>query len=397
MVVWMMACISAVVWLPVRAQEVLPVVDDRVESGNDGIPTIPPSERRSEGLELGAVISAAYSNNIYLSSSDPTSDGVVRIGPSVGYTHGDSKEGAGGFVQVAYRPMAVIYAENHSDSRVDQSLAVAAGWRGKVSKLTYTGSAQMLGNATPDTGSQTDRVELANEIRGAWMLREKVSAELAVGGSQTSYDSSDLVDSGLIYGEVAGLYAYSPKTEIGMAYRAGRLEIDRADSQTIQQVTGSIDWKPREKIRVKLEAGVGLRNSGDETNASPVLNGRIDWKPREGTEFFLTGYQREQVSALNQGQIYEVKGFTAGLAKRLGGDWTARLEAGYESASYEPVKSTGAASRKDRIWFVRPTLNYRFSDEFDISLFFQASEDNSTDDDFRYDEAMTGVELNYQF
>jgi uncharacterized protein (PEP-CTERM system associated) len=92
-----------------------------------------------------------------------------------------------------------------------------------------------------------------------------------------------------------------------------------------------------------------------------------------------------------------VKGFTAGIARRLGGDWTARLEAGYESASYEPVKSTGTASRKDRIWFVRPTLNYRFSDKFDMSLFFQASEDDSTDDDFRYDEAMTGVELSYKF
>jgi len=71
-----------------------------------------------------------------------------------------------------------------------------------------------------------------------------------------------------------------------MAYRAGRLEIERADSQTIPQVTGSIDWKPREKIQVKLEAGVGFRNSGDDTNATPVLNGRIDWTPREGTELF---------------------------------------------------------------------------------------------------------------
>jgi hypothetical protein len=397
MVVLMTACISAVVWLPVRAQEFSPVVNDRVESGADDIPVIPQSEERRGGLELGAVISAAYSSNIYLSSSDPTSDLVVRIGPTVGYTQGDSKEGEGGFIQVAYRPTGVIYAENHSDSRVDQSLAVAAGWRGKASKLTYTGSAKMLGDATPDTGSQSDRLELANEIRGAWMPREKLAAELAVGGWQTIYDRSDLVDSGRIYGEIAVRYAYSPKTEIGTAYRAGRLEIDGSDSQTIQQVTGSIDWKPREKIHVKLEAGASFRNSGEDTNVTPVLNGRIDWTPSEGTEVFLTAYQREEVSALNDGQIYEVRGITAGFVRRLGGDWTARLEAGYESASYESVKGTGAASRKDRIWFVRPALEYRYSDEFDVSLFFKASDDNSTDDDFSYDEAVTGVELNYQF
>lgn len=391
----MMACISAVVWLPVRAQEVSPVVDDRVESGDVEIPTIPQSAARRGGLELGAVISAAYSNNIYLSSSDPTSDLVVRIGPSVAYTQGDSKEGEGGFVQVTYRPTGVIYADNHADSRIDQSLAVAAGWRGKVSKLTYTGSGQMLGDAMPDTGSPADRLELENEIRGAWMPREKVAVELAVGGSQTIYDSADLVDSGRIYGEIAVRYAYSPKTELGMAYRAGQLKIEGADSQTAQQVTGSMDWKLREKIHVKLEAGASFRNSGAGTNVTPVVNGRMDWTPRVGTELFLTAFQREEVSALNEGQIYEVKGFTAGVARQLGGNWSARLEGGYESASYESVK--GAASRKDRIWFVRPTLNYRYSAEFDVSLFFQASDDNSTDDDFRYDAAVTGVELNYQF
>ena len=397
MVALMMACISAVVWLPVRAQEVSPVVDDRVESGGAVIPVIPQSEERRGGLELGAVVSAAYSNNIYLSSSNPTSDLVVRIGPAVAYTQGDSKEGEGGFIQVAYRPAGVIYADNHSDNRIDHSLAIAAGWRGKVSKLTYKGSAQMLGDATPDTGSQTDRLELQNEIRGAWMPREKISAELAVGGWQTKYDNSNLVDSGRIYGEIAVRYAYSPKTELGMAYRAGLLKIEGADSQNIQQVTGSIDWKPRDKIHVKLEAGAGFRDSGDDSNVSPVVNGRIDWTPRAGTEIFLTAFQREDVSALNDGQIYEVKGFTAGFSQRLGADWTARLEGGYQSASYEPVKSTGAPSRKDRIWFVRPALTRRFSDTFDVSLFFQASDDNSTDDDFSYDEAMTGIELNYKF
>ena len=393
----MTACISAVVWLPVRAQEFSPVVNDRVESGADAIPTIPQSEVRRGGLELGAVISAAYSNNIYLSSTNPTSDLVVRIGPLMAYTQGDSKEGEGGFIKVAYRPAGVIYADNNSDNRIDHSLAIAAGWRWKVSKLTYTGVAQKLGDATANTGGQTDRLELQNEIRGAWMPREKISAELAVGGWQTKYDSSALVDSGRIYGEIAVRYAYSPKTELGMAYRAGQLKIEGADSQTIQQVTGSIDWKPREKIHVKIEAGAGFRDSGDDSNVTPVVNGRIDWTPRQGTEFFLTAYQREEVSALNGGQIYQVKGATAGVSQRLGGNWTALLQAGYELATYDPVQSTGALYRKDRIWFVRPSLNYRYSDVIDVSLFFQASDDNSTDDYFGYDEAMTGIELNYKF
>lgn len=393
----MMACISAVVWLPVRAQEISPVVNDRVEPDGVNVPATPQSDKHRGGLELGAVVAAAYSNNIYLSKTNPTSDMVVRIGPLMAYTQGDANDGEGGYLQVAYRPVGVVYVENGSDNRIDQSVAIAAGWRGKASKLVYTGIAQKLGDATPNTGTQTNRLETKNEIRGTWMAREKIFTELAAGGFQTNYDDSSLVDSGRIYGEIAVRYAYLPKTEVGMAYRAGQLKIDGSDSQMIQQMTGSIDWKPRAKIHVKLEAGAEVRASGDSSDVHPVLNGRIDWTPRQGTELFLTAYQREEVSALNYGQIYQVKGVTAGVSQRLGGNWTALLQAGYESATYEAVQSTGALYRKDRIWFVRPSLNYRFSDVIDVSLFFQASDDNSTDDYFGYDEAMTGIELNYKF
>jgi hypothetical protein len=184
---------------------------------------------------------------------------------------------------------------------------------------------------------------------------------------------------------------------VGAAYQAGRLKIEDADSQSIQQVTGSFDWQPREKIQIKLDGGAEFRRAGGTTSVNPVLNARIDWEPREGTGVFLTAYQRQEVSALNEGQIYEVKGMAAGLSQRLGGNWTASLEGGYEVASYVSDASTGAPSRRDEIWFVRPALRYRFSDELDASVFFQASEDQSTDQNFGYDAVMTGVELNYKF
>ena len=111
----------------------------------------------------------------------------------------------------------------------------------------------------------------------------------------------------------------------------------------------------------------------------------------------MTAYQRQEVSALNEGQIYEVKGVTAGVSQRLGGNWAASLDAGYEVASYIPDSSTGAPSREDKIWFVRPALNYQFSDQLDGSVFYEASDDDSTDTNFGYDAAVTGVELNYKF
>lgn len=392
-----MACISASVLTPVHAQEVSSVVDGRVDSGVGAVPSVSPGAEHRGGWDLGAVISAAYDDNIFLSNTSPTADMVFRIAPALAYTQGDAKEGEGGFIQAAYQPTGVIYADKGENNRIDQSAALTAGWRGKASTLTYKGVARKLGDATPDTGSQTERVELASELRGAWTPREKVSVELAAGGTQTNYDSPTLVDSGKIYGEVAMRYAYSPKTEVGLVYQAGQLKIEGGNSQTTQQLSGSIDWQPREKIHVKLEAGAGIRKSGDSSTVNPLVNARIDWTPYEGTKLFISARQNDEVSALNQGQIYNVKAVTAGVSQRLGGKWTGLLQAGYEVDSYDKVRSTGAPSRTDRLWFVRPALNYQFSGKFDGSLYYQASNDSSTDADFGYDESMIGIEFNYQF
>lgn len=398
---WTLALMTASVWGVVAAgshgQEVSSVVDGRVESGEviDEIATH--EKKRHGGLELAAVVSAAYDNNIYLSRTDPTSDMVYRIGPLIAYTQGDAKEGEGAYVRVAYAPIGVVYADEKANNRIDQSAAVTAGWKGKVSKLTYSGVVQNLGDATADTGTQTERLELQNEVRAAWMPREKVTLELAAGGWQTKYQNAELVDSGQVYGEVAMRYAYSPKTEVGIVYQAGRLKIESAPSQTIQQVTGSFVWQPREKIRVSIDAGAEFRKADSTSTSNPVLNARVDWEPLDGSRFFITAFQRQEVSALNEGQIYQVKGFAAGLSQRLGGNWTARLDGGYETASYIYDASSGASSREDRIWFVRPALNYQFTDELDGSLFFQASDNHSTDPSFGYDAASTGLELNYKF
>jgi Putative beta-barrel porin 2 len=398
MVVLTMACLSAFAATPIRAQEVSPVVDDRVESDVVEAPAVPVSEvERTSGLDLGVVISAAYDDNIFLSKTKPESDMVYRVAPSIAYTQGDEEEGEGGFIKFAYRPTAVVYADNKDDNRFDHQAAITAGWRGKVTKITYTGAAQKLGDATADTGRQTDRVEFQNEIRAAWIPREKVTLEVAAGNKQADYADPELFDSNKTYGEVAVRYAYSPKTEVGLAYQAGNFKVDGAGKQTTQQLTANVAWQPREKIRVNLEAGAEHRKTENGTNVNPVVEGRIDWQPRKGTSLYLTAYQREEASAFFAGQNYNVKGATAGISQRLGGNWTARLEAGRETASYSQVAGSGTSGRKDKIWFVRPALEYKISDEFDISLFYRVSDNSSTESDFGYDQKMAGIELNYRF
>lgn len=399
MVVMMMASISASILTPVHAQEVSTVVNDRVEAGDGAVPAVPLSDEpeKTSGLDIGAVISVAYDDNIFLSRDKPESDMVYRIAPAIAYTRGDPDEGEGGFIQFAYRPAGVVYGDHGGKDRIDHQAVIMAGWRGKVTKLTYTGAGEKLGDATADTGRPTDRFAFENEIRGAWIPREKITLEAAIGNSQTDYLDPQYFDSKKTYGEIAVRYAYSPKTEVGLAYQAGRFKVDGADKQTTQQITANIAWQPREKIRVVVEAGGEQRKTENGTDINPVAEGRIEWQPRKGTSLYLTGYQREEASAFYAGQNYSVKGMTAGISQRLRGNWTARLEGGRESASYTQVAGAGQTGRKDKMWFVKPSLQYKISDDCDVSVFYRVSDNSSTDDSFGYDQKMAGIELNYKF
>lgn len=385
----------------ILAQELNSIVNGRVDAGIDrdadkSAISMDGGVKRG-GWEIGAAVSTAYDSNVFLESKEPDSDTVVRIAPGVAYSHGDQEGMEGSFVKVAYRPTAVVYTGQIADNRVDHQAGIEAGWLGKTTRATYSGAIEKLADAIADTGRQTDRVSFQNELRGAWIPRERVSIELAGGNRASDYVDPTLFDSSKIYGEAAVRFAYSPKTQLGAAYQVAKLQVDNSPDQTTQQLTGAIKWQPREKIALSLEAGAEHRKTQNGSSVNPVVDGRIDWMPQEGTSFYVTGYQREEASAFLFGQNYRVKGVTAGVAQKLGEKWKARLEVGRETASYSRVAGSGSGGRNDKIWFVRPALEYNISEKCDVALFYRASENDSNQADFGYRQTMAGVELNYKF
>ena len=397
MVVCLTAWITAGTLLFVRGEEYAPIVETRVDDGLEQAAETPPAADRATGWDVAAVISAAYDDNIFLSANDPESDVVLRVAPSVAYAKGDATEGEGGHIKAGYRPTLVVYAANGSENRIDHEAAAVAGWRGKVTRLTYSGLVRKLGDATAETGAPTDRIEFENEIRAAWLPKEKIALEVAAGNRQANYSDDALFDSDKTYGEVALRYTYSPKTQLGIVWQAGRLKVDRSPSQDTRQLTAEIEWQPREKVRLHIEAGAEDRKVGGQSETNPVLEGRVDWSPREGTELYLAGYMREEASAYYAGQNYSVRGVAAGVSQRFNRVWSGKLEGGYERNSYSLVSGTGAAGRKDRIWFVKPAVVCRISDDSDLTFFYRFSDNSSNDPAFGYTQRMLGLEYNHSF
>lgn len=354
-------------------------------------------EKRSQGFDLGVVISGAYDDNVFLSANNAKSDFVGKVTPEIGFTKGDRDSQDGGYLKIAYRPTGVVYARSSGDNRVDHEAKAALGLVGNKTAFDYSIAYAKLGDATPDTGRQTDRQFFEHVVRIAWVPREKLALEVAAGQSVAEYADRVLLDSREAFGEIALRYAYSPKTRLGLAYRAGRFEVDAMEDQRFQRLAGKIEWQPREKIRVQLEAGAEHRKYANGSSVTPVVEGRVDWNPSEKTNYFLTAYRRETASAFSPGQNYRLTGATAGVSQKIGERWTAHLEGGIERAAYREVEGNIGDAGNDTLWFVRPAISYRFTEELGLEIFYRVSSNDSSRAGFGYDQQSAGVQLEYKF
>lgn len=354
-------------------------------------------EEGREGLDAGISIGSEYNDNIYYRSTDKEEDLIFRASPFISLTAGDAKEGRGGFVRTEYRPAGLLYTDHSSDTRVDHDARIWTGWRGAVTSISADGVFQKQGDATAEVFAPTDRTNLAGELRVAWHGREKLRVETAAGIKRTDYDAPRFFDYDRRYGEIALKYEHSPKTELGIAYRAGTLAVDGSARQDTQAVLGSIVWKPRGKILVSLEGGAERRDSAVGSRTTPVLEARAEWRPREKTKIYLKGYMREEASVFYRGQNFLVRGGTAGVSQRLGEKWEVKLEGGMESNSYRSIGSGNSFDREDKTYFLRPAVSRRFSDQTELSFFYRISSNNSTTDALTYDQSILGVELKHEF
>lgn len=354
-------------------------------------------EKKTQGIEAGVVVEAVYDDNIFLSRHSAEADFVTKVRPGIGYAKGDRDGREGGYLKVAYRPAGVAYARNRRESRIDHDAAVDVGVALDKAALDYSLLYRKLGDATADAGRASDRQALDHIIRVAWVPREKLALELAAGQSITEYAERLLLDSREVFGEIALRYAYSPKTRVGLAYRAGRFEIDEAPGQRFQRATAEVEWQPREKIRVEFEAGAEWRKAAGKSSATPVVEGRVSWQPTEKLGVYLSGYRRETASSFFAGQNYRATGVAAGVSQRIGDRWTAKLETGFERASYRDMTGEGGSAGRDELWFIRPSVEYRFTDDVGLEIFCRVSSNESSREGLGYDQNSAGMSLNYQF
>ena len=348
-----------------------------------------------EGLQLSLVVAAAYDDNIFRTADDAEEDIVVSVAPRLTYKLGQPDGPVS--LEASYEAAGILYFDNNDESRIDQRAQVRASLRRKLLRFAYEGGWANLGDPDSDVGDIADRIEWGHRVIVTWEPRRKTSGEIFAEWSQVDQDASNLNDVQEASAGANLTYRYSSKTQVGVGYEIGQVDVDGAAAQEFHRVTGSLDWRPRRKISISLDAGVEFRDfGGGESNVEPVFEGRISWRPRFGTEFYLSGYAREEASAFLDEQNFTVFGGVLGWSQRIRGPWSARIELGAEEADY--LSTVGAfADREDTLVFVRATADYVLREGNTAQFFYQWTDSDSSDEDFGFANQEVGVSVQSVF
>ncbi len=381
---------SSSLWAQFRTEDRLNTKLDRRSLSSGG----GRGESTKEGLDVSLVTSLAYDDNIFQSPDDEISSAVAQIEPSIGWTYGERDKN---WVRLAYEGAAIIYFSRSEDNRIDNRVTAEGELRRKSLALAYSARWARLGSPSADIGGASDRNEYGGEATLTYSPRGKVSYSVLAERSVVDQVEPTFFDFFQTSGGAAVSYRYSSKTELELAYRLGRVEVEGSDVQTFQRLGLQALWRPRPKISISVEGGVEFRDYESGSEVEPFLSARVDWTPRTKTAFYFEAFRRVEASGAVVGENFNLTGFRAGVTQQFKDGWSANFEVGRETADYFSITDAPSSGREDIIAFIRPSIRYAFSDNAEVILLYQWSENDSTDPEFGFDNQQIGLSFNYRF
>ena len=357
---------------------------------------------------------AFYDDNISLAPEgqgrEILKDLVWSLSPGVTAAVGDFHAGKRGtFLSLDYTPTATLYTEHGEFNALDHSVRFDGGWHG--SKLALgLGQSYLTGSGGfTETGGQVKRESYNTGLTANYEFSDKTSFDLNGRQVISSYETrnksaastggNDLNSRNEWSVEAVGNYKLTDKVKLGAGVVTGWRDIRNSPNESYQQLLARGGYLVTEKVDVSLAVGAQWSQFQGGLNEGPkfVFDLGGTWQVRERTSLSLDVFRREQSSVAFSAQGYTVAGFRAGVRQTIGRKWAAGLAAGFEHSDYFQTTSGSSTSQDNDYWFVGPALDYNFSDQWTVGLFYQYRKKDSDDPSFGFANNQTGLRTTFRF
>jgi hypothetical protein len=311
---------------------------------------------------------------------------------------------------VDYAPTIRFYSSSQFRDTVDQAVALTGGFEWERWRFGVSHGSQFTTSPLAETGGQTEQSLHSTSITAARELTPQMFASFGVSqainlvsGFQDSYGWStmDWLN-----------YQFWPRLVAGLGAGGGYVDItDNSGTrgtgslnQTYETVQARVAWRATDKISFQISGGFEDRQfmtagAGDSLN--PVFGAAIQYQPFKKTQISLAASRTVSSSDYYlAAQQTEVTGVNLDVSQTVLRKFIVGAGVGYGVTDYSNASGAvapGAANRSDDGISFNVRLSHPFFKRGTWTLFYQYSDNHSSQPGYSYQSNQTGFEISYRY
>jgi hypothetical protein len=315
-----------------------------------------------------------------------------------------------------YTPTFVFYSNKKFQNTTDSSITLNGGFQYEAWKFSLSHSSQLSSAPTVEAGGQTDQDTHSTTFGASRILNSVLSTDLGfnqqidiISGRQNSYDwsSVDWIN-----------YQFWPRLNAGLGAGAGYVLIEGNGSnngqfgqgitgdtdQTYELAEARVNWRATDKMSLQISAGLQDRQfntAGASDSVTPIFSASLQYQPAKKTQIALTA-SRTTASSDYYLAAQETETTIVGVSLNQGlfHQFSLGASIAYSLTDYNAATSSqaaNAANRSDNLVLFNIRLSHPFLKRGTWSVFYQYSNDSSSQAGYSFDSNQEGLEISYSF
>jgi hypothetical protein len=341
-----------------------------------------------------------YGNGIQSSPGQQQDTIVQRVSPGVLLNLGDHWT-------LDYTPTLNFYSSSHFRNTLDHS--VQLGWGTAYDDWFFSGSQSYASSSDPnvETAAQTDRETYSTAFNASYQFNDKISLDMGlsqnlnyVGNGGSSSNLLQNLANSKAWSTMDWLnYQFWPRLNAGLGAGFGYTIQDGSPDSLYEQYQARVNWRATDKMSFQLSGGLQDQqylSGGASDLVTPIFGATIQYQPFEQTRLSLSA-SRSVSPSYFQNQVTESTQITADLNQRLLGELHLDVVGGYGTSKYVASVSGHSTGRNDDYYSFNARLTYPLLKRGTVSVFYQYSDNSSSQSGFAYTSTQVGIEIGYRY
>jgi hypothetical protein len=294
-----------------------------------------------------------------------------------------------------YTPTFTFYSDKSFSDTVGQSVILTGGasyenWNfGLSQSYTHTSEPQV------QTGTQTSQDDYLTALTASCPLNSKMSVDLAL-NQDLNFPSG--FQSSKTWSTLDWLnYEFWPRLTAGVGAGAGY--VNASPNFVFEQLQGRVGWRATDKISFQVSGGGEFTQVTDDSSdplINPIVGALIQYQPFEQTKISL-GANRVVSPSYYDNQLLVTTSVNGDLRQRLFGKLYLDVNAGYYWNNYTSLASGVAANSAEEYYAVNVQLSATILKRGTIAVFYNYSDNSSSQPGLSYTSNQVGFNVGYRY